>query len=67
MEDTTSLWNKKQEDLTVGESFKVGAGAAIVSLVVPVVTLIGVGAAASAWEKFQTKRAAKKATKVEEQ
>jgi flagellar basal body-associated protein FliL len=58
----TSIWNKKQEELTVGESMKIAIGVGVVATVAPFVIIMAVGGAAKAWEKFRNRKNVKLAT-----
>lgn len=59
-ETTTSIWNKKPDELSVGDNLKITAGVLVVMTVAPA-AIIGVAAgAAHLYDKFQERRAAKK-------
>jgi len=64
MDNETSFWNKKQEDITVGDSLKVAGLVTIVSIADPLAALAAFTAGASTWHKFQDRREAKKAEKA---
>jgi hypothetical protein len=56
IEESTSLWNKKQDDITVGESMKLSIGAAVVGTLAPVVAFMIAGSAVHLWEKYKDRK-----------
>jgi hypothetical protein len=63
MENDTSIWNKKQDDLTVADNLKIAGGVMVISMIAPLLVLGAVGAGAAAYTKLQERRQAKKAAK----
>lgn len=64
MENEKSLWNKKQDELTVSDVLKVEGTTLALCIAIPVTCIALVGGATHAWDKFQTHRANRKAKKA---
>jgi hypothetical protein len=54
--ETTSIWNKKQTDLTVGDSLKIGIVATAICAVTPMLVLGAIGGAGRLYNKFKTRK-----------
>jgi len=60
MEDEAiSLWNKKYNELTVGETAKVVGVYTVIAVVAPFTIMAVVGGAAHVYDKFKTRKARK--------
>jgi hypothetical protein len=57
--ETVSIWKKKADELTVGESMKVGAVAMVITVVAPLAVLLAIGGGAHLYEKFKMRHAVK--------
>lgn len=64
MENETSLWSKKQDELTVADTLKVAGLTTVVGVVAPFAILMVVGSAVTVRDKIQARRAAKKSNKA---
>jgi hypothetical protein len=56
IETSSSIWDKKQDDLTVAESMKIGIGVTVIATLAPLVVIMTVGGAAHLWEKFKNRK-----------
>ena len=66
MEEVTSdsIWDKKQDELTVGESMKIGIGVAVIATVAPFLVIMAAGGVASLVQKFKNRKKDKTITIV---
>jgi hypothetical protein len=65
VEKTTSIWKKKQGDLTVGDQLKVVGMTGVIGIVVPVAIGAVTYGAVTLYDKYQTRRENKKNNKAE--
>lgn len=56
MDETTTLWNKKLRDITVGDSAKVTALTPIITIVASAVATAAVTGLQITWKKFRTRK-----------
>ncbi|MET0786967.1 MAG: hypothetical protein ABWY25_09690 [Paenisporosarcina sp.] len=61
--ENVTIWNKKPDDLTVGESMKIGAVYTAVAVAAPFAVLMVAGGMSHLYNKFQERRANKKEVK----
>lgn len=66
MEDEKSIWQKKQDELTVGDNVKVALGVTVVCTVAPIVTLFVVGGIGSILQNRKLKKLDKEAKQLAE-
>jgi hypothetical protein len=57
--EKVSIWDKKQADITLGDSMKVAVGITVAFTVLPVVIYGAFAGAVSLWERRQTRKAEK--------
>lgn len=59
MDETTKIWNKKLDDLTVGDSVILYLAAPIVMIGATVAATVAVNVIGNAMDKFRTRKCAK--------
>jgi hypothetical protein len=57
--EEVSLWNKKQTEVTVGDSLKIAGLVTVATVVVPLVVLAAINASGGLVQKFKSRKAAK--------
>jgi hypothetical protein len=61
-----SIWNKKQTDMTVGDSLKIGVGVTVIATVAPLVILGVASGVSHLVHKIRTRKLVKEAESIKD-